>query len=212
MIRLDIWSDPICPWCLIGKAQLDRALESRPAHPFAIHWQPFQLNPDMPPEGMARDAYLALKFGDAQGVLDAYRPVVEAAEAAGVTLDLPAITRTPDTLNAHRLIHWAGLEGRQNAMVAALFRAYFRQGRDIGDLETLAEIAEGIGMDRAMTARLLASDADRDTILERACAARARGMQGVPCFILDGQHVLTGAQPAELWQQVIDALTQVGGA
>ncbi len=207
-MQLEIWSDPICPWCFIGKARLDRALESRPEHPFEIVWRPFQLNPDMPREGMARDEYMALKFGDAQGILDAYRPVVEAAEATGLTLDLPAITRTPDTLDAHRLIHWAGLEGRQNAMVAALFRAYFQEGRDIGDRATLIEIAERTGMDRGVTERLLASEADTTQIREAARAARARGIQGVPCFILDGRYAISGAQPVTLWQEVIDDLAR----
>lgn len=207
-MRLEIWSDPICPWCFIGKARLDRALESRPDHPFEIVWQPFQLNPDMPREGMERDEYMALKFGDAKGILDAYRPVIEAAEATGLTLDLPAITRTPDTLDAHRLIHWAGLEGRQNAVVAALFRAYFQEGRDIGDLATLAAIAERAGMDRRVTERLLASDADTAQIREAARAARARGIQGVPCFILDGQYAISGAQPVTLWREVIDDLAR----
>ncbi|TVR43125.1 MAG: DsbA family oxidoreductase [Rhodobacteraceae bacterium] len=206
MIPLDIWSDPICPWCLIGKTRLDRALESRPDHPFDIRWRPFQLNPDMPAEGMDRDEYMALKFGDADGVVNAYRPVVEAAEQSGVTLDLPAITRTPNTLNAHRLIHWAGLEGRQTAMVSALFRAYFQQGRDIGDPHTLTDLAEGCGMDRDMTERLLDSDADAQLIRDADRDARARGIQGVPCFILNGEYAITGAQPVTLWQEVIDDL------
>ena len=207
MITLDIHSDPICPWCHIGKAQLDRALESRPDHPFHIRWHPFQLNPDMPPEGMARDDYLALKFGGDQGVLDAYRPVVEAAEAAGLELDLPAITRTPNTRDAHRLIHWAGLEGRQTAMVSALFRAYFREGRDIGARDVLLDLAAGTGLDRNMIARLLDAGADIDLITEADRAARARGIQAVPFFIIDGQYATSGAQPVAVWQNVIDELT-----
>ncbi len=206
MVTLEIWSDPVCPWCLIGKAALERALESRPEHPFAVSWHPFQLNPDMPAEGMARDDYMALKFGGTEGILAAYRPVVERAEAEGLRLDLPAITRMPNTLDAHRLIHWAGLEGRQGAMVSALFRAFFREGRDIGERATLAELAQGAGMDGAAVARLLASDADTDMIRDRDRDARARGITGVPFFVVAGQHAVPGAQPAELWQQVIDEL------
>lgn len=211
-MRLEIWSDPVCPWCFIGKARLERALESRPGHPFVISWQPYLLNPDMPREGMARDDYMALKFGDAEGILNAYRPVIEAAEETGLALDLPAITHMPNTLDAQRLVHWAGLEGRQNAIVTALFRAFFQQGRDIGDLATLTEIAASTGMDRTMTERLLASEADLDLIREGARAARARGIQGVPCFILDGQYAISGAQPVSLWQEVIDDLTRGGPA
>ena len=141
MIKLDILSDPICPWCFIGKANLDRALEQRPDHPFVIEWHPFQLNPDMPAEGMDRRAYLEAKFGGRDGAVRAYTPVLQAAERAGLTINFEGIARTPNTLDAHRLIHWAGLEGRQTAVVSALFRAYFVDGRDIGDSAVLADIA-----------------------------------------------------------------------
>jgi len=211
MIPLDIWSDPICPWCYIGKTQLGRALELRPDHPFEIRWHPFQLNPDMPPEGMERQEYLSLKFGGDQGVLDAYAPVVQAAEEAGLKLDLPAITRTPNTLDAHRLIHWAGLEGRQGAVVSGLFRAYFCEGRDIGDREVLLDLAAQSGLLRDMIARLLDTDADAQMIREADRAARARGIQSVPFFMLDQKYAVSGAQPTELWHNVIDDLTGTPG-
>ena len=154
MIKLDILSDPICPWCYIGKTNLDRALEQRPDHPFAITWHPFQLNPDMPAGGMDRRDYLEAKFGGKEGAVQAYLPVAERAEAAGLTLNLDAITRTPNTLDAHRLIHWAGIEGAQTPVVSMLFRAYFKDGRDIGDAEVLADIADSAGMDAALVTRL----------------------------------------------------------
>lgn len=105
-IKLDIMSDPICPWCYIGKSYLDRALEQNPDHPFVIEWHPFQLNPDMPAEGMERRAYLEAKFGGKEGAVKAYAPVVEHAQKAGLKIDFEAMKRTPNTLNAHRLIHW----------------------------------------------------------------------------------------------------------
>ena len=203
MIKLDIISDPICPWCFIGKANLDRALEAAGDHPFTVEWHPFQLNPDMPREGMDRRAYLEAKFGGKEGAVRAYAPVVEAAEKAGLKINFEGIARTPNTLDAHRLIHWAGLEGRQTPMVAALFKAYFQEGRDIGDATVLADIAEALEMDRAMTLRLLAGDADTDDIRASDAHARDRGVTGVPCFIVAGQHALPGAQPPELWAQVI---------
>jgi predicted DsbA family dithiol-disulfide isomerase len=207
MIKLDILSDPICPWCFIGKTNLDRALEQRPDHPFAIEWHPFQLNPDMPAEGMDRRAYMEAKFGGRDGAVRAYTPVLQAAERAGLTLNFEGIARTPNTLDAHRLIHWAGLEGRQTAAVSALFRAYFVDGQDIGDRTTLADIAARIGLDRAMTERLLASDADAEDIRARDAHARERGVTGVPTFVIANQHVVVGAQPADLWLQVIDELS-----
>ncbi|MGB3556851.1 MAG: DsbA family oxidoreductase [Jannaschia sp.] len=208
MIRLDILSDPICPWCHIGKANLFRALGRRPDHPLTLEWHPFQLNPDMAPGGMDRRAYLEAKFGGRDGAVRAYAPVVEAAEAAGLVIDFEGIGRTPNTLDAHRLIHWAGLEGRQTPVVQALFEAYFEQGRDIGDHATLVEIGLGRGMDAEMLERLLTSDADRDDIRTRDVHARERGVTGVPTFILAGRHVVRGAQPPEMWEQIIDDLME----
>lgn len=207
LIRLDVYSDPICPWCMIGKAWLDRALEARPQLTPVVQWHPFQLNPAMPPEGMDRRAYLEARFGSKAGAVAAYTPVMEQAERAGVGLDLAAIERVPNTLDAHRLIHWAGLEGCQAAVVAALFRAYFRDGRDIGDRETLIGIAAACGLDRALVARLLASDADAAETRSRDTLARARGIDAVPLVVVNDRHAIDGARPTEVWLQVLDQLT-----
>lgn len=208
MVTLDIYSDPVCPWCLIGKALLDRALESAPDHPFRIEWHPFQLNPDLPKAGADRRSYLEAKFGGQMAAVKVYARVMEAAEQAGVEINLERIDRQPNTLDAHRLIHWAGLEGRQTAAVSALFRAYFRDGRDIGDAEVLTAVGSGIGMDSAVLGRLLASDADVDVIRRRDANARQRGVTAVPTFLLGSRYVLPGAQPVALWQQVMAEITQ----
>ena len=206
MIKLDILSDPICPWCYIGKANLDRALSKHPDHPFEIEWHPFQLNPDMPSDGMDRRTYLETKFGGKEAAISVYSRIADAAEAAGLKIDFGAIEKTPNTIAAHRLIHWAGLEGRQTAVVSRLFKAYFEEGRDIGDRDVLLEIAEGVGLDRAMIERLFESDADAADIRGRDAHARQRGVTGVPTFVVANQHVVPGAQPPELWAQVIDEL------
>ena len=206
MVTLDILSDPICPWCYIGKAHLDRALGARPDHPFAIAWHPFQLNPDMPKGGMDRRAYLEAKFGGRENAVRVYARIAEAAEAAGLEIDFGAIQRTPSTLDAHRLIHWAGLEGRQGTVVDRLFKAYFREGRDIGDREVLLSIADGAGLDKAMIGRLMASDADAEDVRARNAHARERGVTGVPTFVVGSRHVVSGAQPLDLWERVIDDL------
>ena len=213
MIKLDIISDPICPWCYIGKANLDRVLEAHPDHPFIIEWHPFQLNPEMPPEGMGRREYLEAKFGGKEGADQVYGRIADAAEVAGLKIDFDRISRTPDTLDAHRLIHWSGLEGRQTAAVSRLFKAYFVNGEDIGDKDVLLGIADGIGMDRAMTERLLQGDADLDDIRARDTHARERGVTGVPTFVLANTHVLTGAQRPELWAKVLEdiAAQDTGG-
>lgn len=207
MVKLDIISDPICPWCYIGKTLLDQALAERPDHPFEIEWHPFQLNPDMPEEGMDRRAYLEGKFGGREGAVQAYLPVVERAEQAGLTIDFEGITRTPNTLDAHRLIHWAGIEGRQMPVAMALFRAYFEEGRDIGAPDVLADIADSAGMDAAVVLKLLQSTADAGDIRKRDAAFREMGVTGVPCFIVAGKHAVPGCQPPELWLKVIDEIT-----
>lgn len=208
MIKLDILSDPICPWCHIGKAHLFRALQKRPDHPFVLEWHPFQLNPDMPEGGMGRRDYLETKFGGKEGAVRAYAPIVEAAENIGLKIDFEGIKRTPNTINAHRLIHWAGLEEKQTHVVQALFEAYFENGRDIGDIATLTDIGAACGMDREMLDRLFASDADLEDVRARDAHARERGVSGVPTFVVANQHVLRGAQPPELWGQVIDELLE----
>ena len=209
MIRLDIFSDPVCPWCYIGKAHLDRALEARGDHPFAIAWHPFQLNPDMAPGGMDRATYLEAKFGGKARTVQIYARVEEAAREAGLVIDFGNIPCIPNTLDAHRLIHWAGLEERQTPMKAALMRAYWRDGRDIGDAGTLTDIAGEIGLDRTAMSRLMASDADREAILARDAHARARGINAVPTFVVANRYVLSGAQPPALWGRVIDELAAV---
>ena len=206
MTQLDIFSDPVCPWCYIGKAHLDRALQAVPDHPLAIRWLPFMLNPEMAEGGMDRRAYLDAKFGGRDAALEAYRPVVEQAEAAGLPLNLDRIAVTPNTRDAQRLIHWAGLEGCQTAVVSALFEAYFVHGRDIGDAETLADIADASGLDASLVLRLLNSDADRAEIAERDAAAREMGVTAAPTFIVAGKHAVPGAQPPELWSRVIAEL------
>lgn len=206
MIHLDIFSDPVCPWCYIGKAHLDRALSARPNHPFVIEWHPFQLNPDMPPAGRDRAEYLEEKFGGRDKAVAIYARVEQAAAEAGVEIDFAAMKRMPNTLDAHRLIHWAGLEARQTAVKSALMRAFFRDGRDIGDTATLVAIAGAAGMDAAVVARLLATDADRDDIAARDMDARRKGVSAVPTFLIARHYVVQGAQPPEVWLQVIDEL------
>ena len=206
MTRLDIFSDPICPWCYIGKANLDRALEANPNHDFEIEWHPFQLNPNMAATGADRRSYLEAKFGGKQNAVAAYAHVAKAAGAAGLTINFETMNRVPNTLDAHRLIHWAGLERRQTVMISTLFRAYFRDGKDIGDKATLAALAGDAGMDAALAARLLATDSDRTDIAARDAHARQRGVNSVPTFVIANQYVLTGAQPVALWGQVISEL------
>jgi len=157
----------------------------------------------MPDAGMDRREYLERKFGGKDGAVRAYAPVVEHAENAGLKIDFEGMKRTPNTLDAHRLIHWAGIEGKQNAVVDALFDAYFVQARDIGDPEVLSDIADSAGMDAAVVMKLLKSDADREDIRNRDTHSREMGVTSVPTFIVANQHAVPGAQPPEMWEKVI---------
>jgi predicted DsbA family dithiol-disulfide isomerase len=210
MVRLDIISDPICPWCYIGKAQLDRAILETGVNAFDINWRPFQLNPDMPPEGMDRRRYVEAKFGGPEGAKAVYDRVGAAAAEAGIEMRFDRISRTPNTMDAHRVIRWSRSTGNQSALVDQLLRRYFTEGEDISDHEVLLHSARSVGMERDIVARLLEGDADREQLLEEERAAREMGVNGVPCFIVGGRYVLQGAQPVETWNQVIRELVAAG--
>lgn len=203
MTKINIISDPICPWCYIGKTRFDRALEANPTHSFEIEWHPFQLNPTMPAEGMDRREYLETKFWGQDGAMKVYSQIDQTAREMGLDLNFAGIKRTPNTINAHRLTLWAGVEGKQNAVVDRLFKAYFKEGRDISEHSVLVRIAAAAGMDGDVLRTLLAGDTDKDTIKTRDTKSRQSGIQGVPAFIVDNHYVVSGAQPVEMWEGVI---------
>ncbi len=194
--RIDVISDAICPWCWIGKRQMERALALLD-QPFSIHWRPYQLNPDMPVEGVERAAYRAAKFGSVERGRELDANVAEAGRAVGLEFRHDRMLRTPNTIAAHRLIRWAG--EKQNDMVEALFQAYFHDGQDIGDHATLAAIAATLGLDAAA---FLASDEQADEVRAEDAHFRRIGINGVPSFALDGQVMFSGAYPAEHMAQI----------
>jgi len=209
MTTLEIISDPICPWCYIGKSKLDKALDQIPDHPFDISWKPFQLNPDMPSEGMDRREYLERKFGGQQGAVQVYGQIAAAAEAAGLDIDFEKMTRTPNTIDAHRLIYWAGVEGVQNELVAVLFNGFFKEGWDISDHKILIKAAIAAGLDGEMIATLLASDAEVAQTRASDSHSREMGVSGVPTFLIDGQYVVTGAREPEFWVDLINEINEI---
>ncbi|MBN8875730.1 MAG: DsbA family oxidoreductase [Rhodospirillales bacterium] len=197
--RIDIVSDAICPWCYIGKRQLERALEMLAAEGlhFSVHWNPFQLNPDMPEEGRDRAAYRAWKFGSAEKAAALDARITEAAANVGLGFRTDLMTRTPNTIQAHRLIWFAGQNGVQDAAMEAVFRAYFVEGRDIGDPAVLAECGVAAGLDREAVAAFLAGTLAAPEMRAADQAAREAGVSGVPSFFLDGYGLFSGAMPAE---------------
>ena len=203
-MRIDIFSDPICPWCLIGKRRLDRALAERPGLEVALNWRAYQLNPDMAPEGMDRKAYLAAKFGGPERAAEVYRLVQAAARKDGLDIDLAAIRRTPSTLDAHRLIRFAEPDGAQARVVEGLFRGYFFEGRDIGDRRVLVAIAADAGLDGPAVAAFLDGDEAAAEVRAEDREARVLGITGVPCFIIDGRFAISGAQEPEAFLALFD--------
>lgn len=197
--RIDIVSDAICPWCYIGKRQLERALETLRAEglDFQVHWNPFQLNPDMPAEGRDRAAYRAWKFGSAEKAAALDVRISEAAAGVDLAFRTDLMTRTPNTIDAHRLIWFAGQKGVQDAVMEAVFQAYFTQGADIGDHAVLAECAAKAGLDRPEVLAFLAGDLADQEMRAADQAAREAGVNGVPSFFLDGYGLFSGAMPAE---------------
>ncbi len=194
--RIDVISDAICPWCWIGKRQMERALALL-GQPFSIHWRPYQLNPDMPVEGVERAAYRAAKFGSVERGAELDANVAAAGRAVGLEFRHDRMLRTPNTIAAHRLIRWAG--ERQNDMVEALFQAYFQDGEDIGDHATLTAIAATLGLDAA---EFLASEEHAAEVRAEDAQFRRIGINGVPSFALDGQVMFSGAYPAEHMAQI----------
>ena len=209
--RIDIVSDAICPWCYIGKRQLERALATlaQEGLRFSVHWNPFQLNPDMPKEGRDRIAYRAQKFGSAERARELDQRVADAAANVGLSFRQDLMLRTPNTLDAHRLIWLAGREGVQDALVEALFVAYFTQGRDVGNRDVLADCAAEGGMDRAQVADFLAGDTAAKEMLAADRAAREAGVSGVPSFFLDGYGLYSGAMPAETMAEALRKGNQI---
>lgn len=200
-ITIDIVSDVVCPWCYLGKARLDLAIaEVQDEIGIDVNWRPYRLNPDYPPEGVDHQTELAKKLGGKANMDRAHEQLTSLGREVGIAFDFGAIKVGPNTLDAHRLIHWAGQENRdvQAAVVAGLFKANFEDGRNVGDHAVLVDVAKQAGMDEALVSRLLATDADRDHIISEIDAAQRMGVNGVPFFILDQQYAVSGAQPVEV--------------
>ena len=200
--QIDVISDVICPWCFIGKRNLERALETwRAKHPDetpTVRWHPFQLNPQLPNSGVPRKQYLEQKFGGPERAKEIYARVITAGKRAGIDFAFDNIQVQPNTVDAHRLMHYADERGRQDAMAEVIFRRYFMEGADLTDKETLADIAAQAGLNRAEAQAYLASDTDRALIDEQDRRARAIGVEGVPFFIFNQRLALSGAQPPDV--------------
>ena len=210
-ISVDVVSDVVCPWCYIGQKRLDRAIALLPDVAVDVSWRPFQLDPTIPPEGKGRREYMLAKFGSDERIREIHGRIEPLGEAEGIAFDFGAIQVSPNTLDAHRTIRWAGTAGDavQGRLVRTLFRSYFEDGRNVGDHAVLVEAARDSGMDAAVIETLLATDADLEAVEAEVATASRMGITGVPCFLLEGRYAVMGAQEAET---LADAIRQVAGA
>jgi len=194
-LPIEMVSDIVCPWCYIGKRRLEKAIALRPDVPVEVRFRPYFLNPWVPREGMSREQYLTIKWGSSERYRGIAQRVAAAAEAEGLSYAADNIVRQPNTLDCHRLIHWAGSNGGR--MKQRLMELYFAEGGDLSDPEVLIRAAAECGLDRALVRARLGGQEDTTTIEKEARSATEAGIDGVPCFIFGGGLIVTGAQSPE---------------
>ena len=208
-LAVDVISDVICPWCYIGKRRLEKAIAAfEGQQEVRVRWLPFQLNPTMPKEGISRKEYRIRKFGSWERSLELDAKVVAVGETEGIHFAFDRIERTPNTVDAHRLIWLADQQGCQDAVVEALFRAYFTEGRDISNRQTLIDVVAEAGLERQLAEAMLNSDEGMDAIKEAEELSRRHRVDGVPFFIINNKITLSGAQQPDAF---LDAFREAGG-
>ncbi|WP_192245084.1 DsbA family oxidoreductase [Mesorhizobium silamurunense] len=210
-ITVDVVSDVVCPWCFIGQKRLDTAIAAAGDVNVHVRWRPFQLDPTIPQGGMDRREYMLGKFGSEERIRQIHARIEPLGEAEGIHFAFGAIKVAPNTLDAHRVIRWAGAAGEdvQNRLVRRLFQLNFEEGANLGDHAVLAEAAREAGMDASVVETLLPTDADVDAVRNEIATASRMGITGVPCFLLEGKYAVMGAQDADT---LADAIRQVAQA
>jgi predicted DsbA family dithiol-disulfide isomerase len=197
---IEIYSDVICPWCYVGKRRLERALSQvTDAMTPRIIWRPFQLNPTMPKSGMVRKTYLEAKFGSLAVFSQMEEQLLAAGAEEQIGFAFQKIERTPNTVNAHRLIWYAEQQGCQDAVVESLFQGYFIEGADIGSVQVLSRLAGGAGLEIASVESFFQTDEGTNEVKHDEAVGRALGIRGVPYFVLNGAYAISGAQPPDLF-------------
>ena len=207
-LRIDFVSDVVCPWCAIGLTSLEQALQRLQGQVAAdIHFQPFELNPQMAAEGEDIREHLQRKYGMPDAQLDENQERIRQRGAElGFDFDFNARSRTWNTFDAHRLLHWAGIEGKQRELKHALLRAYFSEGKNVSDRDTLAAIAASVGLDAQRTRTILASDEYAADVREAEEFFRRNGINGVPAVIIDQKHLISGGQPVDVFERALREL------
>lgn len=203
-MRVEIIFDTVCPWCYVGKRRIERAFTSRPAIRPEFIWRPFLLNPDLPNEGIDRRSHLERKFGSEHRVQRVFGAAADAGRAEGIDFRFERIAKTPNSLASHRVVRYAASFGRQTEIVESLFYEHFVHGRDIGDIDVLADIGASQGLGRQALMDYLSSETDKAAVVNDSARASRLGVNGVPCFIFDGGYAVAGAQEADVFLRLID--------
>jgi len=204
ILTIDVVSDVVCPWCYLGEKRLEAALAEAPQK-VTLRWRPYQLDPTIPASGLDRTEYMEKKFGKSGRLQSVHDNLTRLGADVGIPFAFDKIKRSPNTLDAHRLIRWANSAGVQGEVVDRLFKAYFVEGRDIGDRAVLIDVASECGLDATLVEKLLAEDADADLVREEIAKAQAIGVSGVPFFIFAGRLGVPGAQEVSV---LLRAMTQ----
>ena len=208
-LTVEIWSDVVCPWCYIGKRKLETALtrlrSAEPELQVTVRWHPFELNPDLPPEGIERSTYLERKFGGRERAAQIYARVRAVGEEVGIAFDFDRISRQPNTRDAHRLIAWGQQRGDAGELVERLFEAYFSEGRRIGERDELVAIAAAAGLPGDEARAVLNSTALGGEVEAEYREAQEAGIGGVPFFIFNGRTAVSGAHDPEVLLEAIAA-------
>jgi predicted DsbA family dithiol-disulfide isomerase len=205
-LQIDIVSDVMCPWCIVGYRQLEQALAQTGVGAF-IRWHPFELNPQMPPEGQNTAEHIMEKYGaSAEQSAQNRAHLVQIGEGLGIDFNFTSDSRMVNSFAAHQLLHWAQEHNLQHPLKLALFEAHFTQGRDVSDLDVLADVAEEVGLDRAQAVEVLESGSHADAVRELEGTWTGQGITGVPAMVFEGKYLVTGAQGAENYGQVIQQI------
>ena len=211
-MRIDIYTDTVCPWCYLGKRRLELAIAARPQYEPKVTWRPFELDPDLPAEGVERAPYLAAKLGDPERLRSVEAELKRQGAASGIDFRFDLIERVPNTRRSHLLIAHAARSGRQTGVHERVMRAYFQEGRDIGDIEVLVELGVEAGLAERESRAALILRAGQDGVVAAQRHAGVLGITGVPTFIFDGQYTVSGSQEVGTLTRIFDQVADFAAA
>jgi predicted DsbA family dithiol-disulfide isomerase len=211
-MRIDIYSDTVCPWCYLGKRRFELAMAARPQYEPRVTWRPFELNPDLPVEGTGRAAYLAARLGSPERVAEAQAELERQGESSGIEFRFDLIERVPNTRRSHLLMAHAARSGRQTVVMERVMRAYFEEGCDIGDIEVLVRLGVEAGLAEHESRAALILRAGHDGVIAAERHASVLGITGIPTFIFDGQYTISGAQDVGTLARVLDQVADFAAA